>query len=80
MAPTKVDKQIDIRGQVCPYTMIETRDALKELSKGQVMEVLCDYEPAVQTTIPQFCEKKGYPLETTEDGPNLWHLYIQRTD
>jgi TusA-related sulfurtransferase len=80
MPPTKVDKQVDIRGQVCPYTLIETRDALKELSKGQVLQVVCDYEPAVETTIPNFCEKKGYPLETAVEGPNLWHLYIQRTD
>ena len=77
---SKAAERIDIRGLICPYTLIETRDALKKMEKGQVMEVLCDYEPAIQTTIPNFCEKKGYPLETTEESPNLWHLYIQRTD
>ena len=80
MAIVKVDKQIDIRGQICPYTLIETRDALKELSNGQVLEVVCDYEPAATTTIPNFCQKKGYPLETTEESSNLWRLRIQRTD
>lgn len=80
MAVSKVDRKIDIRGQICPYTLIETRDALKEMGRGQVLEVLCDYEPAAKTTIPNFCVKKGYPLETAEDGPSLWRLYIQRTD
>ncbi len=80
MAPTKADKQVDIRGQVCPYTLIETRDALKELSKGQVLQVVCDYEPAVETTIPNFCEKKGYPLETVEEKENFWRLSIRKTD
>jgi tRNA 2-thiouridine synthesizing protein A len=76
----KTAQSVDIRGQICPYTLIETRDALKGLVQGQVLEVICDYEPAVKTTIPNFCTKKGYPLETAEDGANLWRLYIERTD
>ena len=75
----QVDAQADIRGQICPYTLIETRDSLKRLETGQVLEVLCDYEPAAKTTIPNFCEKKGYPLETLEET-GLWRLYIKRTD
>jgi tRNA 2-thiouridine synthesizing protein A len=80
MAITRVDEKIDIKGLICPYTLIQTRDALKKLQKGQVLEVLCDYEPAAKTTIPNFCEKKGYPLETVEEKENLWRLTIQKTD
>ena len=77
---TKVVQTVDIRGQICPYTLIETRDALKSLEYGQVLEVICDYEPAAKTTIPNFCEKKGYSLETVEEGANLWRLYIEKAD
>ena len=80
MPETRVDGKIDIRGLICPYTLIETRDALKKLQKGQILEVLCDYEPAAKTTIPGFCEKKSYPLETVEEQKNLWRLRITRTD
>lgn len=76
----KVAKTVDIRGQICPYTLIETRDALKGLEQGQVLEVVCDYEPAAKTTIPNFCSKKGYPLETIEEATGLWRLYIEKTD
>lgn len=75
-----VTQSIDVRGQICPYPVMETRDALKRLETGQVLEVVCDYEPAALTTIPSFCEWKKYPLETVEEGPALWRLYIQRTD
>jgi tRNA 2-thiouridine synthesizing protein A len=75
-----VAQTIDIRGQICPYTLIETRDALKTLGAGQVLEVICDYEPAATMTIPHFCEKKRYPLQVVRDGPDLWHLYIRKTD
>lgn len=80
MATTRLDRSIDIRGKICPYTLIETRDALKTMQQGQVLGVLCDYEPAALTTIPNFCQKKGYPLQTIEEGPGLWRLYVTRTD
>ncbi len=76
----KVAKTVDIRGQICPYTLIETRDALKALESGQVLEVISDYEPAAKTTIPNFCTKKAYPLETVEEAANLWRLYIEKND
>ncbi len=76
----KTDKTINISGLICPYTLIETRDALKTLQKGQVLEVLCDYEPAAKTTIPNFCQKKNYVLEAVEDGTGKWRLLIQKTD
>jgi TusA-related sulfurtransferase len=80
MSPTKANETIDIKGLICPYTLIQTRDSLKKMSQGQVLEVVCDYEPAAKETIPNFCTKKGYPLETVEDGDNLWRLFIERTD
>jgi tRNA 2-thiouridine synthesizing protein A len=75
-----VAQAIDIRGQICPYTLIETRDALKKLAPGQVLDVLCDYEPAATITIPNFCAKKQYPFEVTREGANLWRLHIQKVD
>lgn len=80
MAVEKVAKTIDIKGLICPYTLMETRDSLKTLEKGEVLEVVCDYEPAAKTTIPNFCEKKGYPLNIVEEGENLWRLLIEKTD
>ncbi|HEY5477958.1 MAG TPA: sulfurtransferase TusA family protein [Tepidiformaceae bacterium] len=80
MAMTKVDHELDIRGKICPYTLIDTRDKLKELSEGEVLEVLVDFEPAAMVTIPNFCAKKGYPFQTIADGEGRWRLRIERTD
>ncbi len=80
MTLTKVDQRLDITGLICPYTLIEIRDFLKGMQRGEVLEVLVDYEPAAMSTIPSFCAKKGYPLETVPDGEGRWRLRIQRTD
>jgi tRNA 2-thiouridine synthesizing protein A len=76
----RADKTIDIRGLICPYTLIATRDALKSMAKGQVLEVFCDNEPAATTTIPNFCQKKGYPLQVSQDDTRNWRLLIEKTD
>jgi len=80
MAITKVDHQLDITGKMCPYTLMDTRDKLKELTQGEVLEVLVDFEPAAMMTIPNFCAKKGYPFQTIADGEGRWRLRIERTD
>ena len=80
MSGENPERTIDIRGKICPYTLLETRNALKEMESGQVLVVLCDYEPAAKTTIPNFCTKKGYPLERTEEGSSLWRLRIEKSD
>ncbi len=80
MTEKKADKAIDIKGLICPYTLIETRDTLKGMDQGQVLKVVSDYEPAAKTTIPSFCEKKGYPLEIVEDGAGIWNLFIVKSD
>jgi len=80
MVLERTNQVIDIRGQICPYTLIDTRDALKGLTTGQVLQVMCDYEPAARTTIPNFCERKGYPIEIDELGDGTWLIRIQRTD
>lgn len=74
------DQSIDICGKICPYTLIETRDSLKTMSKGQILEVTCDYEPAARNTIPNFCNNKGYPFEVTDQGEDLWKIKIEKSD
>ena len=80
MALDQINQTADIRGKICPYTLIETREALKKIATGQVLEVISDYEPAATATIPNFCAKKGYLFQTIPNGEGRWRLLIERTD
>lgn len=80
MTLEKIDRQIDITGKICPYTLIDTREALKGMKQGEVLEALVDFEPAAMVTIPNFCAKKGYPFQTVADGDSRWRVRVQRTD
>ena len=73
---TQIDKTVDISGAICPYTVMETRDALKTMEAGQVLELISDYKPAATESIPNFCRKKNYPNEVIDNGDGTYRLLI----
>ncbi len=70
---------IDVRGQICPYPIIETRKALKDLQAGQVLEVLTDNPETAQETMPHLCQTKNYPFQKTEISPGVWRFTITKS-
>ncbi len=77
---SQIDKAINITGKICPYTVMETRDILKTMDAGQVLEVLSDYKPAATESIPNFCRKKNYPIEVIENGDGTFRLLIKKEE
>jgi TusA-related sulfurtransferase len=78
MARYKVDRKIDIRGDVCPYTFVKSKLALEELQSGQVLEVLVDHKPATEN-VPRSMENEGHKvLEVAQVGDNEWRIVIQK--
>ncbi len=73
-------KTLDVRGQICPYPIIEARKAFKELASGQVLEFTTDYEPTAMETLPELCTKKNYPFEREEVSKGVWKFHIKKTD
>ena len=55
------DEQIpvlDVRGEICPYPMLKTNEALDGDQKDvQVLDVLTDHPPALSTVPPQAMSK-----------------------
>lgn len=71
---------IDTRGQVCPYPIIETRKALKDLKAGEIVEVLTDNPDTANETMPHLCTTKKYPFEKTEISPGVWRFVITKAE
>ena len=42
-----VDRELNLKGKVCPYTFIESMLALEEMETDQILRVIVDYMPAV---------------------------------
>ena len=75
-------KNIDIRGRVCPMTFVYTKLALEDLNKGDILEVLLDYRPALKS-IPDNCKRQGIAEllnieELNEEGASNWLLKLKK--
>ena len=46
----KVDQELDLKGEVCPYTFVKTKLALEMMETDQVLRVVVDHLPAVRTS------------------------------
>ena len=57
----KIDKELNLKGKICPYTFIESMLALEEMKVGEVLRVIVDYAPAV-CDVPKSLKNEGYEI------------------
>ena len=74
----KVDKTIDIKGQVCPYTFVRSKLAIEKMDLGQVLEIITDHKPASEN-VPKSMENEGQKiLKINQTGEQEWHIFIRK--
>ncbi len=74
----KVDKELDIRGLVCPFTYIKSRLFFEsEVYSGEVVRILTDHEPASKDVPRSFIED-GHEHLGTEKINNTWVMYFRK--
>lgn len=74
----KADKKINIKGVVCPYTLVKSKLAIEELSVGQVLEILLDY-PEASESIPKAMLNYGHTvLKAEKINPTDWVIQIRK--
>jgi tRNA 2-thiouridine synthesizing protein A len=72
-------KELDVRGDICPFPMLKTVQALKELAPDDAgLEVITDHAPALDT-IPTQAARLGYTAEILETGSPEWRITLRKT-
>jgi tRNA 2-thiouridine synthesizing protein A len=59
---------IDTRGLYCPVPILRTRERLRRLETGALLEVLAD-DPLVLRDLPAFCLSHGHEYLGHAEGP-----------
>ncbi len=70
------DQELDVRGQVCPFPAIRTKKALMKMAPGQVLKVIVDHPPAVDSVKREIARTKHRFIATEEDDGE-WSLYFE---
>ncbi len=74
----KVDQELDIRGEVCPYTFVKSKLALDDLEVGQVLKVIVDHLPAVNN-VPRSLSNEGQEIvEVVKINDTDWSIVVKK--
>ena len=76
----RVDREINLKGEVCPYTFVKSFLALEEIEVGQVLRVIVDYLPAVEN-VPRSLKNEGHEIvEIAQINNTDWTITIRKMD
>jgi len=76
---TAIDRVLDLRGQVCPRTLVDAMTALEEIRENAVLKIVLDYLPAVRD-IPRTLKKEGYAILAVYPGDGAdWVILVRNT-
>ncbi len=78
MSDIKVDRELDLKGEVCPFTFVKSKLILEQMQPGEVLKVILDYPPSAES-VPKSMKEEGQEvLEINQIDENLWELYVRK--
>ncbi|AKB84724.1 MULTISPECIES: sulfurtransferase TusA family protein [Methanococcoides] len=70
--------ELDLRGEICPFTFVKTKLQLEELESGDNLTVIFDYPPAV-SNVPKSVKNEGHTiLGIDKEENNIWKVHIKK--
>jgi tRNA 2-thiouridine synthesizing protein A len=73
-----VAEELDLRGEVCPYTFLKARLALESLASGAVLRVVVDNEASARD-VPRSLAGAGHAvLAVASTGDGAWAILTRR--
>ena len=74
----RVDDELSLKGEVCPYTFVKSKLALEEMESGQVLRVVVD-NPESAASVPRSLTIEGHRvLAVRETGSAEWAIIVQK--
>ncbi|MFN3921325.1 MAG: sulfurtransferase TusA family protein [Caldimicrobium sp.] len=75
--PPKADISVDIVHLMCPVHLLELNEAIKQIEPGQILELITDYERALED-VPRWCEVFGQEFLGVVENGDILKFYIRR--
>jgi tRNA 2-thiouridine synthesizing protein A len=72
------DMSIDCLGLFCPIPILRTREAIRSLSPGQVLEMASD-DPASEADMKSWAARTGHELLEMERRGNVFRFLVRKS-
>jgi tRNA 2-thiouridine synthesizing protein A len=76
MNPTP-DKRLDCIGFYCPIPIVRTREAIRGMATGEVLEMLSD-DPAAEADMQSWSARTGHLLMDTTRHGTIYRFLIRK--
>ncbi|HXZ38608.1 MAG TPA: sulfurtransferase TusA family protein [Thermodesulfobacteriota bacterium] len=76
----RFDRELNLKGKICPYTFIESMLTLEEMKRDEVLRVIVDYPPAV-CDVPRSLKNEGYEvLDVSPINETDWEIWVRNKE
>ena len=77
MTAADVD-ELDLRGEVCPFTFVRTKLRLEELAPGTRLRIVVDHEPAARNVPRSLREWGQTDVSVSATSEGTWIIEVTR--
>jgi tRNA 2-thiouridine synthesizing protein A len=78
-AEVTVDKELNLQGEVCPYTFVKSKLALEIMQPGQVLRVIVDNGESA-ANVPRSMQSEGHNvLGVSKLNDKDWQIVVQKS-
>ena len=74
----KADETVDCVGLYCPMPIVHTARKIKEMKKGQVLEVLAD-DIGIKEDMTNWCKTTGNECLGIEEDKGIYRVFVKKT-
>lgn len=72
-----IDEELDLRGEVCPYTFVKSKLALEELESGQILRIVVDNDEAGEN-VPRSLTNEGHQILFVQQRSRDWAIIVRK--
>ena len=74
----EADSTLDCVGLYCPMPIAQTANKMKDMEKGQVLEVLAD-DAGIKEDMPAWCKVTGNECLGIEEDGGQYRVYVRKS-
>ena len=72
------DTKLDCVGLFCPMPILKTREAMKHLAVGQILETTAD-DPASEADMKSWTARTGHELLEIDKNGTVFRFFVRKT-
>ncbi len=74
-----IDQDLDLKGEVCPYTFVKSKLALEQMDVNQVLKITVDNSESA-SNVPRSLELEGHEVvDVNQVEPVVWNIIVRKT-